>query len=559
MSGNERVAVAAADVPAETQLPAQEFELAPPGVPYTSPRQRRLEPARPEERPFTAKLADGSVVTYSWYRFVDQPSFQQYAWSAEKKAKLQAFVEKIHANWPMDRDYMAPPSRGALATLDPALLVTPPKGLEVGYVPIVTRQAAARTRRRKEQTMKRFRALARYRCCLLSAVRAADLEPSAFRRPAAAGSTSPTSPTGPRCRTHPVPQWLRDGKFGIYTHWGVYSVPAMGPNATWYANIVYWQPDSPERKHWEQTYGPLEKFGYKDFIPMFTGEKFDAEEWADLFQKAGARFAGPVAEHHDGFAMWDTKYSPWNAAKMGPKRDVVGELAKAIKKRNMKFVAAFHHAENWLYFPTFDKRYDCGDPRYSGLYGFIHEKDALPSKAFLDLWKGKIIEVIDKYDPDLVWFDNGLELITDSCKQDMLAYYYNRAAARKKEVVVTYKRNTLPPGTGLLDLERGQEADLTYYEWITDSTVDVGRGWGYVKGLGFKTVDNLVVNLVDRVSKNGYLLLNVGPKPDGTIPDEAKAVVAGHGQVAAGQRRGHLRHDPLGHRRRGADPADDPG
>ena len=146
------------------------------------------------------------------------------------------------------------------------------------------------------------------------------------------------------------------------------------------------------------------------------------------------------------------------------------------------------------------------------------------------MWKGKIIEVIDKYDPDLVWFDNGLELITDSYKQEMLAYYYNHAAARKKEVVVTYKRNTLPPGTGLLDLERGQEPNLTYYEWITDSTVDVGRGWGYVKGLGFKTVDNLVVNLVDRVSKNGYLLLNVGPKPDGTIPDEAKELLLGMGK-----------------------------
>jgi alpha-L-fucosidase len=100
---------------------------------------------------------------------------------------------------------------------------------------------------------------------------------------------------------------------------------------------------------------------------MFNGEKFNADEWADLFQKAGARFAGPVAEHHDGFSMWDTKYSEWNAARMGPKRDIVGELSKAIKKRDMKFVTAFHHAENWYYFPTWDKRYDCSDPRYSGL------------------------------------------------------------------------------------------------------------------------------------------------------------------------------------------------
>jgi len=348
------------------------------------------------------------------------------------------------------------------------------------------------------------------------------------------GSAAPPEqtyqPTWNSLRSWHTPQWLRDGKFGIYTHWGVYSVPAQGPNATWYANKFYWFPDSPERKYQEATYGPLEKFGYKDFIPMFKAEKFNADEWADLFQKSGARFAGPVAEHHDGFAMWDTKYSEWNAAKMGPKRDVVGELSRAIKKRGMKFVAAFHHAENWVYFPTFDKRYDCGDPRYSGLYGFIHEKDALPNKAFLDQWKNKIIEVIDKYDPDLIWFDNGLEMITDSTKEEMMAYYYNKAAERNKEVVVTYKRNTLPPGTGLLDLERGQEADLTYYDWITDSTVDIGRGWGYVKGLGFKTLDNLIDNLVDRVSKNGYLLLNVGPKPDGTIPDEARELLIGMGK-----------------------------
>lgn len=105
-----------------------------------------------------------------------------------------------------------------------------------------------------------------------------------------------------------TPQWLRDGKFGIYTHWGVYAVPAQGTNATWYANKLYTKENGPERKYHEATYGPLEKFGYKDFIPLFTGEKFNADEWAELFRKAGARFAGPVAEHHDGFSMWATKY-----------------------------------------------------------------------------------------------------------------------------------------------------------------------------------------------------------------------------------------------------------
>jgi hypothetical protein len=140
--GDERVAIAAAEVPAETRLLEQKFALAGRGVPYTSPVAGAWVRPGPKRGPFTVKLADGSVVTYSWYRFVDQPSFQQYAWSDEKKNKLQEFVEKLHASWPIDREYMAPPVRGQLATLDPALLVTPPAGLEVGYVPIVTMQSA---------------------------------------------------------------------------------------------------------------------------------------------------------------------------------------------------------------------------------------------------------------------------------------------------------------------------------------------------------------------------------------------------------------------------------
>jgi hypothetical protein len=140
--GDRRVAVSAADVPAETGLHAKQFKLAGPGEPYTSPTVGAWASPGPVRGPFTANLADGSMVTYSWYRFVDQPSFQQYDWSQEKKARLQSLIEKIHENWPIDRDYMPPPSSGSLATLDPALLVTPPEGLEVGYVPIVTRQEA---------------------------------------------------------------------------------------------------------------------------------------------------------------------------------------------------------------------------------------------------------------------------------------------------------------------------------------------------------------------------------------------------------------------------------
>jgi alpha-L-fucosidase len=332
---------------------------------------------------------------------------------------------------------------------------------------------------------------------------------------------TPYKPTWNSLKNHSTPQWLKDGKFGIYTHWGIYAVPAQGPNATWYANKLYNKPEGPERKYHEATYGPLGKFGYKDFIPMFTGEKFNADEWAELFRKAGARFAGPVAEHHDGFAMWDTKYSEWNAAKMGPKRDILGELSRAIKKRDMKFVTAFHHAEAWFYFPTWDNRYDCGDPKYSGLYGPIHEKGALPTKAFLDTWKGKIFEVIDKYDADFIWFDFGLKLVTDSYKQDMLAYFYNHAIAKKKEVVVTYKSHDLPPGAGLLDWELGQEPDYaTVLDWpgekvLIKSLAPKGNTWAglYPSEIASVTMLGNSKELKWEITKDGMSIETPKTKP----------------------------------------------
>jgi alpha-L-fucosidase len=321
-----------------------------------------------------------------------------------------------------------------------------------------------------------------------------------------------------------VPKWLRDGKFGIYTHWGPYAVHAHGSNTTWYSYSLYQKKDDGgARQHFEKTFGKLTPtFGYKDLIPKFTAHKFNADEWAELFAKSGAKFAGPVAEHHDGFAMWDTKFSKWNAAKMGPKRDVVGELEKAIKKRDMKFVTAFHHAANWFFFPVWDKNYDTGDPANSGLYGQYHKSGEMRNQAFLDEWYGKIIEVIDNYSPDFIWFDFALDSIPEGYVKDFLAYYYNHATRKDKEVVVTYKGNDLVPATGVRDLELGQEPGLTYHEWITDSTVDDRGAWGYANDLVFKSPDRVIDNLVDRVSKNGYLLLNVGPKPDGTIPEEAR-------------------------------------
>ena len=338
-------------------------------------------------------------------------------------------------------------------------------------------------------------------------------------------------PTWESLKKHDTPQWLKDAKFGIYTHWGIYCYSATNGNATWNSNHAYLRPKSEAAKEFYAKHGALTKeFGYKDLIPKFTGEKFDAEEWADLFARSGAKFAGPVAEHHDGFAMWDTKYSDWNAVKMGPKRDIVGELEKAIKARDMKFVTAFHHAANWTFFPSWDKSKDCSNPEYSGLYGQIHKKGEVRSKEFLDEWYGKLIEVVDAYDPDFMWFDFELDKIREDYVKDYVAYYYNKADKRGKEVVISYKAHDLPPGVALLDLELGQEPEMTHYDWITDTSIDDQGAWGYIDGLKYKSVDRLVDNLVDRISKNGYLLMNVGPKWDGTIPEGAKNGLLGMGK-----------------------------
>ena len=340
-------------------------------------------------------------------------------------------------------------------------------------------------------------------------------------------------------REHRTPRWFTDAKFGIYTHWGIYSVPAWGPNATWYPYRMY-REGEPHYAHHVKTYGHPGEFGYKDFIPEFNGAKFDADAWADLFKRAGAQFAGPVAEHHDGFALWDSAHTEWNAARMGPKRDVVGELAQAVRRHGMRYMVAMHHAENWWFFPHWRTDFDTSDPRYAGLYGEPHNLDFplrdvewdeqdKPSRAFLDSWKARLVEVVDKYEPDYIWFDFGLKAVHEQYKQDFLAYYYNKEAEWGRGVVVTYKWDNLPPGVGVLDIELGKMPDQAYHEWITDTTVDDGSGWGYLRETTYKSATQLVQYLVDNVSKNGLMLLNVGPKPDGSIPDEAVSALEGIG------------------------------
>ena len=337
-----------------------------------------------------------------------------------------------------------------------------------------------------------------------------------------------------------TPAWYLDGKSGVFIHWGVYSVPAFGNE--WYPRNMY-KRDEAAFEHHVATYGPQSSFGYKDFIPMFTAEKFDARRWARLFKAAGFRYVVPVAEHHDGFAMYGSAFTEWSAAKMGPKRDVVGELAEAARAEGLVFGVSSHRAEHWWFFgegAKFDS--DVRDPRFAGLYGPAADRERSekqetpPSREFLDDWLARTAELVDKYRPQLVWFDWWIaQPAFHANLQKFAAFYYNRGAEWNKGVAINYKKHggeSFPDTAGVLDIERGQLAALRPLFWQTDTSVSK-TSWGYVSSHEYKTVDSVVDDLVDIVSKNGSLLLNIGPKPDGTIPEPEERMLREIGQWLA--------------------------
>ncbi len=336
-----------------------------------------------------------------------------------------------------------------------------------------------------------------------------------------------------------IPKWFQDAKFGIFIHWGPYSVPAF--KSEWYPRLMYmdekvWnanfeiQSEEPSSvyEHHVKTYGHPGKFGYKDFIPKFKGEQFDAKEWVDLFIEAGAKYVVPVAEHHDAFAMYQSNITRWNAAEMGPKRDILGELFDAARKRGLKAGASSHLAFNWAYFnrkPEFDN----WNTEYDDLYGINREKTDEMSEKWREIWWSRTKDIIDSYQPDIMWFDFYLDKEAFKPEHPKLAaYYYNKGLEWGKEVVLQSKNfggfESYPPGTNVLDLERGKMSDIQSKTWQTDTSVGE-NSWGYVKNWISKTPDRLIDDLVDIVSKNGCLLLNVGPKSDGTIPEDQQEVL----------------------------------
>jgi alpha-L-fucosidase len=335
-----------------------------------------------------------------------------------------------------------------------------------------------------------------------------------------------------------VPDWYRDAKFGIFIHWGVYSVPAFG--SEWYPRQMYLQ-GSVENQHHVSTYGPLTKFGYKDFIPMFKAQKYDPQAWAHLFKESGARYVIPVFEHHDGFQMYDSNLSDWTAVKMGPHRDLVGDLEKAVRAQGLYFGASSHRIEHdWFMDGGRTLPSDVNDPQYASLYGpaqiqlqdnkegsgsNLAEDWTYVSSAYANDWLARDAEIVQKYHPDIIFFDWWIgQPYVRPYLAKFAAYYYNESSKRGPVGIITYKWVDMQKDSGVLDIERGQLDQKLDRVWQTDTSVS-NKSWGYIEHDTFKTPEFIVHQLVDIVSKNGNLLMNIGPRSDGTIPDEVQHVL----------------------------------
>src|ERR1035437_8448689 len=331
------------------------------------------------------------------------------------------------------------------------------------------------------------------------------------------------------------PEWFRDVKFGIMMHWGIYSVPAHG--SEWYERYMYGGNKGIVQWHTEH-FGPPEKFGYKDFFPMFTTAKWDPDAWAQLFKDAGAKYVIASGEHHDGFSNWKSDINKFNAFNYGPHRDLVGDLTVAVRKVGLKTGVANHSNNHFDFIPALPGS-DQFDAEWAAYYSLADRSDAAHAK-FFETWTTKNMELIDKYQPDMLWFDmNGGDRSWDPLKVRLAAYYYNRAATWGKQVAICSKGESFLAGM-VMDYERQGRApkQLTDFVWQPDDPIADKFGYvevpdpatGQMVGLPLKSPEGLVRNLVMNVSRNGNLLLNISPKADGTIPDAQQKVLLAIGK-----------------------------
>ena len=336
---------------------------------------------------------------------------------------------------------------------------------------------------------------------------------------------------------HEVPQWFSDSKFGLYAHWGIYSVPGFGNE--WYGKWMNDPSHEIYRQHRERFGSPAD-YGYSRFIDGFTAERYDPQEWAELFASSGARYAGFSLAHHDGFGLWDSDVYRWNVGKMGPKRDLYGELASALRQRGLRLVAPFHIIRGFNWFlagwnqwdQTFDKAavergiaegWELFDPDFADFY-WVRQTSQF--EDFFEQWQLKVREVIDKYQPDMMWFDGGKfreDGYEDTALQ-ILAHYLNQARGWGKEVLVLNKlpvsmQYNFHPDFGVINFEKGRDRPPVYERpWNDDMRIG-DQSWGWVQNQQYASGHTLLSKLIDCSARGGTMMLSLSPKPDGTIPE----------------------------------------
>ncbi len=334
-------------------------------------------------------------------------------------------------------------------------------------------------------------------------------------------------------RQHKVPEWFHDAKLGIFIHWGLYSVPAFAsvglkypasmnevgpdeylkrnPYAEWYLNTLR-IPDSPTKKYQKETYG--ENFSYDDFVPMFNEaiEKWDPDQMADLFKKAGAKYVVLVTKHHDGFLLWPSKYPNPNKKNYMASRNIAGELTDAVKNKGMKMAFYYSGVLDWSFNPNPIK--DAASFLTNGI----------STPEYIEYANNHWYELIDKYEPLILWNDIGYPPNTNV--YEIFAYYLNKIP---EGVINDRWVQTYEDGKRFTPYSDYKTPEYITYKKIKkkkwETTRGIGNSFGYnkfEKEKDYLSPEELIRMFVDVVSKNGNLLLNVGPMADGTIPEIQK-------------------------------------
>ena len=359
-------------------------------------------------------------------------------------------------------------------------------------------------------------------------------------------------PTLDSLKQYECPEWFRDAKFGIWAHWGPQAVPMDGD---WYARGIYEEGNKHYKYHLEH-YGHPSEFGYKDIIPLWKAEKWNPDRLMQLYKKAGAKYFVSMGSHHDNFFLWNSKLHKWNAVNMGPHRDVVGDWQKAATKYGLKFGVSEHLGASFTWFqsshradktgPKAGVPYDGANPKFWDLYHFPAEPDDKgwysTNPKWHQQWFSEIKELVDNYHPDLLYSDGGVAFGTNHVVGlSMIAHFYNSSAARHGgKVDVIYNCKQKSDGRWVEDLERGIMPKIEPYPWQTDTSIG---DWFYNRNWKFRPLSWVVHTLVDNVSKNGNLLLNVVQRPDGSLDPEVEQMLkdmadwtAIHGEAIFGSR-----------------------